>query len=499
VELMSDVLLTHGYFLAEDDKERAIMKPYPTLGLLYLSAYLRREGFAVEVFDSTFAAREDLFARLAGPGGIGGGGGVLGVYTNLMTRPAILAIARAAKAHGWTVVLGGPESANYPAEYLARGADVVVVGEGEATLAELLPALAARGPHRLHGVAGAVFRDEDGRVVANPERPQLPDLDALPWPDREQIDVGRYVDVWRRHHGAGSVSLITARGCPYRCRWCSHAVFGFTHRRRSPAGVAAELAHLVERYRPDQVWYADDVFTIHHRWLYDYAAELRRRGLRMPFETISRADRMMKEEVLSTLAEMGCWRIWIGSESGSQKILDAMERRVTVEQVAWATRAAQRHGIAVGMFLMWGYEGETLDDIASTVEHVKRANPDVFLTTVAYPIKGTAYFDAVADRVEPTRPWAEASDRDYAIRGRRGRAYYRLADRWLRSEVEAHRRGAGDPEAAALRAGAEAARRELLAAEVGGDELAERNLGRGTAGGGAGAARCASAPTETAP
>jgi radical SAM superfamily enzyme YgiQ (UPF0313 family) len=448
---MPDLLLTHGYFLGEDPKEQQVMKPYPALGLLYLSAYLKRAGFGVEVFDSTFASRGELERRLEeGPG-------VLGVYTNLITRGSVLQILERAHALGWTVVVGGPESANYPAEYLARGADVVVVGEGEETMEGLLPALARSGPHRLQGVLGTVFRDEDGHVVTNAPRPQIADLDSLPWPDRDAIDVGRYVDVWREHHGMGSVNLITARGCPYRCSWCSHAVFGYTHRRRSPGDCADELESIVERYGPDQVWYADDVFTIHHRWLVEYAAELRRRGLRIPFETISRADRMRgsparaheDEAVIRTLAEMGCWRIWIGSESGSQRILDGMERGVTVEEVQWATRTARRHGIEVGMFLMWGYDGETLDDIAATVEHVKRAAPDTFLTTVSYPIKGTPYFDRVADRVTLGGAWEASTDRDYEIRGRPERAYYELADRWLRAEVEATRAAGDDPARAA--------------------------------------------------
>jgi radical SAM superfamily enzyme YgiQ (UPF0313 family) len=450
---MPDLLLAHGYFLDEDEKEREIMKPYPPLGLLYISSYLRRAGFDVEIFDTTFARRDDLLARLAeGPG-------VIGLYTNLMTRRTVLGLVAAAKARGWTVVLGGPESANYPQEYLARGADVVVNGEGEATLAELLPALAERGPHRLHGVTGTVFRDEDGAVVRNPERAQIDDLDSLPWPDRERIDLSAYVDVWRRHHGMGSVNLITARGCPYKCRWCSHAVFGFSHRRRSFVDVADEVEQIRDRWQPDQVWYADDVFTISHRWLFDYAAELKRRGLRLPFETISRADRMMREEVLETLAGMGCYRIWIGSESGSRRILDAMERGVTPEQVQWATKAAQRHGIEVGMFLMWGYEGETLEDIAETVEHVKKANPDVFFTTVAYPIKNTGYFEDVAGQVVAPPVWDEATDRDYLVRGRHSRAYYKQADRWLKNEVAAFRTEAEDP------AGAAAKRAEALAAQ----------------------------------
>src|SRR5262245_29644643 len=373
---MPDLLLTHGYFLEEDEKEREIMKPYPPLGLLSVSAFLRRAGFDVEIFDTTFSHRADLLARLAaGPGGVG-------LYTNLRARRPVLDLTAVARAHGWAVVLGGPESAGYPEEYRARGADVIVVGEGEETLAELLPALARSGPHRLYGVAGTIFRDESGAVVRNPERAQIPDLNTLPWPDRERIDLERYVEVWRTHHGMGSVNLITARGCPYKCRWCSHAVFGFSHRRRNWKDVADEVEHIRDRWRPEQLWYADDVFTISHRWLFDYAAELKRRGLRLPFETISRADRMMREEVLATLAEMGCYRIWIGSESGSQHILDAMERGVTAEQVQWATKAAQRHGIQVGMFLMWGYEGETLADIEATIEHVKKASPDVFFTTV---------------------------------------------------------------------------------------------------------------------
>lgn len=454
---MSDLLLAHGYFLFEDEKEIQVMKPYPTLGLLYVSSYLRRAGFAPEVFDTTFAKREELYARLAK------GGGIVGIYTNLITRRPVLDIIREAKRHGWTVVLGGPESANYPAQYLDHGADVVVVGEGEATMAELLPALSTRGAHRLHGVPGTVFRDEFGLVVSNPERPQIPHLDDIPWPDRDQIDQRHYVDVWREKHGMGSVNLITARGCPYKCRWCSHAVFGYTHRRRSFMDCADEVEHILGKWKPDQVWYADDVFTIHHGWLRSYASELKRRNLKVPFETISRADRMMKDDILEILAEMGCYRIWIGSESGSQRILDAMERGVSVEQVQWASQAAKRHGIQVGMFLMWGYEGETLEDIEATIDHVKKCNPDTFLTTVAYPIMNTSYFKKVSDLVVLNKSWADSMDRDYSLRGRHSRKYYKHADQWLKHEVAAFRLESADSlESNARRLAAENAREAML-------------------------------------
>lgn len=441
---MADLLLTHGYFLAEDEKEQQIMKPYPPLGLLSLSAYLKARGHTVDVHDSTFGTKSELLQRLRGASR-----GVVGIYTNLITRRAVIEIIHAARGSGWTVVLGGPESANYPVEYLDAGADVVVIGEGEAAMAELLPALSAVGPRRLHAISGIVFTDETGKTVRTAERPKIPDLDALPFPDREAIDHQKYLDVWRQHHGASSVNLITARGCPYRCNWCSHAVYGFSHRRRSPSNVADEVAWIIDRYDPDQLWYADDVFTISHPWLHSYAAELRKRGIHRPFETITRADRLQNEDAVRALKALGCHRIWIGSESGSQRILDAMQRGVTVEQVRNAVRLAKQHDIEVGMFLMWGYEGEELDDIAATVEHVKLTNPDIFFTTVAYPIKGTGYFDTVRDRIALPVVWAATSDRDYVIAGRRSKAYYRLADLWLRSEVDAERVRAVDPELAA--------------------------------------------------
>jgi radical SAM superfamily enzyme YgiQ (UPF0313 family) len=455
---MPDVLLTHGYFLAEDEKERQIMKPYPPLGLLYLSAYLKQAGFSVEVFDSTFGELAALAQRFAlAPGG------VLGIYTNLMTRRNVLRIIEAAKRHCWTVILGGPESANYVVEYLGAGADVIVTGEGEVTLGEVLAALPRQGVHRLQDVPGVTFLDESGGIVTNPPRTRVPDIDTLPFPDREAIDHHLYLNAWKKHHGASSINLITARGCAYKCNWCSHAVYGHSHRRRSPANVADEMQWIIDRYDPDQVWYADDVFTISHPWLASYTAELQRRGIHRPFETITRADRLQNEGAAALLRELGCYRIWIGSESGSQKILDAMQRGVKVEQVRKACALAQAQGMQVGMFLMWGYEGEELEDIAATVEHVKATLPDIFFTTVSYPIKGTGYFEKVRERVRSPIVWQEATDRDYVIEGRRGGDYYKLADQWLRNEVEAVRLEAANPvRAAELLGTARRAREQMI-------------------------------------
>ncbi len=423
------LLLTHGFFLAEDAKEQQVMRPYPPLGILYLSAYLRQRGFDVEVYDSTFGSRDELFAILdAGPPAM------LGIYGNLLTRSAVLAITEHARAAGWTVVLGGPEPANYADRYLAAGAHHVIPGEGERALEQLLL----------------------GNPLPSPAT-QIENLDDLPWPDRERIDLNRYLDAWRTHHGASSVSLITARGCPYTCRWCSHSTFGQTHRRRSVTSVADEVEWILGRYSPDMLWYADDVFTIHSAWSVNYAAELKRRSIRVPFECITRADRL-NDRVADALAEMGCTRVWVGSESGSQKILDAMQRGVEVEQVHRAVDMLKARGIAAGMFLMWGYEGEQLEDIEATVDHVKRCQPDIFLTTVAYPLKGTGYYSEVSDKLVSIRDWAQSTDRDLRVSGRHSRRYYSYADELLRSSMEA------DPaRIAAARHGLEASYDEIEA------------------------------------
>jgi len=431
---MADLLLTHGYFLYEDPKEMQIMKPYAPLGILYLCSHLRQQGFDVEVFDTTFSSRESLFRHLETEKP-----SVLGIYANLMTRGNVVEIIRVAREAGWRVIVGGPEPGAYAQEFLESGADFVVLGEGESTMQELLIAF-RDGPKQSSDVwklniAGTAYLDDEGAFHQNPQRAQIADLDAQPWPARQAIDLHRYVDTWRTHHQQGSVNFITARGCPYKCRWCSHQVYGQTHRRRNPIKVVDELEWLLTEYTPDIAWVSDDVFTINHEWIRRYAAEMRRRNLHIPFECISRADRL-NEEMLDLLAELGCFRIWIGSESGSQRLLDSMDRGVKVEQVQRAIEMSRARKIQSGMFLMWGYEGEEMEDIEATIRHVSKTKPDIFFTTVSYPIKGTPYYQQVQSKLVQLKPWAQTSDREVRIVGRHSRAYYAHADKLLRDEVQ---------------------------------------------------------------
>jgi radical SAM superfamily enzyme YgiQ (UPF0313 family) len=428
-----DILLTHGYFLYQDAHERSVMKPYPPLGILFLSSYLKSKGFSVGVFDSTFATLDDFTATVARERP-----SIVGIYTNLMTKFNVLHMIAAARQYGAKVILGGPEPPYYAREYLLRGADVIVKGEGELTLEALISHLIRHGMSGLHTIDGIAFLNGDGSLVETAPRAMIPDLSAHPWADREAIDIEHYMRVWKTHHGTSSVSVIQARGCPYTCTWCSHSVYGNTHRRRTPEDAADELLWIKERYNPDLIWYADDVFAINRRWFYEYADALQKRGVRIPFECISRADRL-NDDVVSKLAEMGCFRLWNGSESGSQRILDAMQRKTDAADVQAKTHLLQKYGIETGMFIMLGYDGETIADLDETVAHIKRSNPDIFLTTVAYPIKGTAYYAEVESRILTDKAWEQRTDRDLTVAGRYSKRFYAFATRWMVSEVALHR------------------------------------------------------------
>ena len=265
----------------------------------------------------------------------------------------------------------------------------------------------------------------------------------MPLPNRQKIDLQQYLDAWKKAHGHSAVSVSTQRGCPYTCRWCSTAVYGQSYRRRSPRAVVDEIEWLQAHYDFDLIWFVDDVFTVSHNWLNEFHDELQRRDVRVAFECITRADRL-NEEVIQTLKKCGCFRIWIGAESGSQRIIDAMDRRVDVQQVRDMIRAARQAGIQAGTFIMLGYPGETEADIRETVEHLKASNPDLFTITVAYPIKGTGLYEEVQSTAFSALPWADHTDRDLDFQRAYPRRYYDFAVRWTVNAVHWHKAGVAE-------------------------------------------------------
>jgi anaerobic magnesium-protoporphyrin IX monomethyl ester cyclase len=429
---MKNILLTHGYFLEEDEKEKKIMRPYVPLGILYISAWLEKHGWENDVFDSTFSSFEELCKVL-----INTRPAVIGIYTNLMTKLNVLRIIRFIKSRqelsNTRIILGGPEVRNHAANFLNHGADFIVVGEGEESMLELVNWIIKKeGDIKLIG--GIVYKNEQHTVCNTGEREKLKDLDRLPLPNRQKVNLQLYFNAWKQKHGTSSITINTMRGCPYSCKWCSRAVYGSSYRRRSAAHVVEEIASIKEHYEADSIWFVDDVFTISHKWLASFAAELKRRRLEVSYECITRADRM-NEEVVKLLKESGCFRVWIGAESGSQKVIDLMDRRVEVEQVRQMIKLARQYGIEAGTFIMVGYPGETKDDIFETARHLKFSDPDYFTITVAYPIKGTPLYEEVESRFIRQMDWDKSTDRDIDFKRTYNRRYYDYAVKMISNEV----------------------------------------------------------------
>lgn len=426
---MTDILLTHAYFLKYDVIERRVMKPYPPLGILCLSAYLKRAGFSVEVFDATFHDPKDFeeTVRRIRPK-------TVGIYANVITRDNVFRMARIAKDNGVRfVVCGGPDAPEWADVYFKNGVDIIGTNEGERTLEELIPWLNERGMSGLEDFQGIIF-NRNGRAYRTAPRPVITDLDSLPWPDRDVLVMEDYFKAWKSRHGESSVSLITARGCPFHCAWCSSEVFGHSHRQRSPKNVVDEILMLKAKYNPDIMWISDDVLTINRKWSLQFFDEVKRRGARHPYECLSRVD-LVDTEILRGLKESGCFRIWYGAESGSQKVLDSMTKGTTVEQVRRASRATQDMGIQTGFFILLGYPDETTADIRKTIDLLKETRPDVFGTSVAFPMRGTAFYERVQDRIIANENWSSRNQNKLLFKTKYPRLYYWFAVRWLVKEV----------------------------------------------------------------
>jgi len=425
------VLLTHGYFIADDPKEQLIMRPYVPLGILYISTYLEQQSIAHEVFDSTFSNKQaqiDFIVKYQPD--------YIGIYVNLMTKVNVLQIITAIKLNDKLnhipIILGGPEVRNHVDNLLKHGADYIVLGEGEIGFYDIITSL--HNQSDMFMVQGICYTNNDGVIIKTGEREKIKDLDTLGFPNRKKVNLQLYLDAWKQHHGKNAISISTMRGCPYTCKWCSRAVYGLSYRRRSPDKVLEEMIHIKQSYNPDTLWFVDDVFTVSHKWMETFAALVHESKLQMPFECITRADRL-NEEVLELLQKSGCFRVWIGAESGSQKIIDAMDRRVDVEQVSSMIQLAKKFNIETGTFIMLGYPGEDESDIEKTIHHLKTSNPDYFTITIAYPIKGTALYEEVEPNFTTQLNWSDSSDREIKFKRTYPERYYKFAVSRVVNEV----------------------------------------------------------------
>jgi anaerobic magnesium-protoporphyrin IX monomethyl ester cyclase len=464
------VLVGHSFFLRFDSKQFERAKPYPPLATLQVAALLRRLGHRVDLFDAMLAdGTQDFDVRLAASRPQ-----LVLLYEdnyNYLSkmclgrmREAACRMIASARTAGARVVVAGSDASDAPGVYLRAGADVALHGEGLDVLPTLLRRLAQSPPpsgaalvQGLGGattsVAGEVVRGEAAATITRPGGAQA-QPDALEAPVAwDLVDIASYRAVWMKAHGRFSLNMAASKGCSFRCAWCAKPIWGQRYQQRAPAAVADEMVGLKQRFAPDHIWFADDIFGFRADWVRRFAAELDRRGGGLPFSIQTRAD-LVSEAMAEALADAGCHEAWIGAESGSQRVLDAMNKGTTVAEILQARRRLQAVGIRVGFFIQLGYLGEGLDELLQTRRLVEEAEPDDIGVSVAYPLPGTRFHDQVKAQLGDKTHWSDSADLAMMFRGSFDTEFYRAVRDLLHAQVGLSRlpASARRPTADALRA-----------------------------------------------
>jgi anaerobic magnesium-protoporphyrin IX monomethyl ester cyclase len=442
---MKDVLIGQSYFLRFDPKLWDAMQPYPPLGALYAAAHLRSQGYDVALFDAMLAASEaewkqaldrekPRFAVLYEDNF-----NYLSKMCLLRMRQAAFSMIEMARERGCTVIVGGSDATDRAEQYLAQGAHFVLIGEGEHTLGELMDSLCGRSDMSIESILGLAFLKSDA-MVRTPRRPDLRELDALPFPAWDLVDIPRYRAIWYERHGFYSMNMVTTRGCPYHCNWCAKPIWGQRYNARSPENVVAELQWLKSTYQPDHIWFADDIMGLKPRWIHRFADLVEQQDARVPFKSLHRVDLLLRGDTIEALKRAGAKTVWVGAESGSQSILDAMEKGTRVEQIYEAARRLKAAGIEVGFFLQFGYPGETRADIDKTLQMVRDCKPDDIGMSVSYPLPGTKFHEAVRQQLDGKQQnWIDSGDLAMLYRGPFTTDFYRQLHVVLHKEFRARK------------------------------------------------------------
>jgi anaerobic magnesium-protoporphyrin IX monomethyl ester cyclase len=437
------VLVGQAYCLRFDRKLWNAHQPYPPLGALYAAAALREAGHRVAVYDAMLADSESewraaldrerpSFAVLYEDNF-----NYLTKMCLLRMRSAALSMIQLAQERGIPVVVAGSDATDHPEVYLNAGATCVVLGEGEITLTEVVSAL-RDGADVLSHIPGVCWRGPDGAVVTSGARAPMRALDELPRPAWDLVDVERYRAIWQTHHGYFSMHVSTTRGCPFHCNWCAKPLYGQRYAVRAPEAVADEIAWLDARYRPDHLWITDDVFGLQPGWIEAFASALETRGVCVPFKCLMRADQI-SSPVARALRRAGCRTVWIGAESGSQRVLDAMEKGVRVSQIDEASGLLRAAGIDVGFFLQFGYPGETREDIRRTLAMVRRCQPDDIGISVSYPLPGTPFYERVRAQLGLKQNWDDSDDLTPMYHATYSAEFYRVLHRMAHAEFRLYK------------------------------------------------------------
>jgi Fe-S oxidoreductase len=433
---MNKVLITHSYFYKLDPKQWRFKQPYPPLATMLAAAVVRNQGFEVSLFDTSLSDGPEQFETALK----GSSSKYVVIYDdgfNYLTkmcltnmREAAFRMAESAKTNGCAVIVCSSDATDHYEKYFPHGVDYVVKGEGEETLKELLTAL--EKDLDCSNIQGLVFKKEDQTVITAPRKASK-DLDNLPLPAWDLVDIAPYKALWKKHHGYFSLNIATTRGCPFKCNWCAKPIYGNRYNSRSPENVVAEIEMLLRNYQPDHFWFCDDIFGLKPGWVEEFRDLVSAKKLRFKFKIQSRADLLLEERIVDALAESGVQTVWIGAESGSQKILNAMDKGITVDQIKQATRLLRQKNLQIGFFLQFGYLGENISDIQATIRMLLELMPDDIGISVSYPLPGTKFYDLVKSQLSEKTNWRDSDDLAMMFHSTFNKNFYRQLHRYVHS------------------------------------------------------------------
>jgi anaerobic magnesium-protoporphyrin IX monomethyl ester cyclase len=437
-----NILFSHSYFLRFDPKQWELKQPFAPLGTLYAAAWMRAHGHKVALFDTMFVENPDEILNSIEnhkPD-------IFVIYDdgfNYLTkmcltnmRAAAFRMIRLAKEQGCVVAVSSSDSTDHYEQYLTEGADFVMLGEAELTLSELTTSI-QNGDNNFAAIQGLAYKEKDN-IVKTQRRNVIKDLDSLPLPAWDLADINTYKQYWLKSSGYFSINIGTTRGCPFKCNWCAKPIYGNRYNSRSPQNVVNELKMLKEQYQFDHVWFCDDIFGLKPGWVNEFATLVNEENLRFKFKIQSRADLLLQENNIKALAAAGCDNVWMGAESGSQKILDAMDKGITIAQIKEATVLLKKHGIRPSFFIQFGYLGETKEDIEQTIKMINDLLPASIGVSVSYPLQGTVFYDKVKQDLKEKTNWTDSDELRMMFKNTYQPAFYKQLHRYVQKNHRKH-------------------------------------------------------------
>ena len=432
---MMDVLFTHSYFYKMDAKQWRNQTPFLPLGTIYAASVLRENNYNVSLFDVGLKENPNEIKHILETQKPH----FLIIYDdcfNYLTkmclttmREACFEMIRLGKEQGCTVIISSSDSTDHSEKYLDNGADFIIAGEGEETLLELVNSIKNETNLNPSEINGIIFRENDA-LIKTKKRIVLKDLDELPMPSWDLIDIDSYKNIWKNSKQSFALNLATTRGCPYHCNWCAKPIYGQRYNSHSPKRVVEMIAYLSKNYQVNRFWMCDDIFGLKPKWVQEFRDLLKKEDLEISYYIQSRADLLLKEDTIEALAESGLEEVWIGAESGSQKILDAMDKGTTIAQIEESTKLLQSKGVKVSFFIQYGYIGETEKNIHETINLIKRLKPDNIGVSVSYPLPETPFYEKVKDQLTDKTNWKDSDDLAMLFKGTFNQHYYRKLQRY---------------------------------------------------------------------